>query len=177
MWKSCKSMYSSSSWTDQNFHNQTLTSLSDAIFSSTLKHRVRNWTSILLTVTFNFTVLVGLSAGKHKDNWTDFHETWIEDGSQPRSNWTNFWHRFDKGSNPGIFSHFVNMFIFFSLFLNIIMHRSWWEKKTGIFRRLVSMSKYNLLSIQLKLLHFFTGWFQLHRFVVVRGRLLQTWWA
>lgn len=32
-----------------------------------------------------------LSAGKHKNYWTDLHDTWMEDGSRPRIDPVNFW--------------------------------------------------------------------------------------
>lgn len=46
-----------------------ITSTKDAMF----------FTSVLLFVGW----FVGLWAGLHKNLLTDFHETWIEDGSQP----------------------------------------------------------------------------------------------
>ena len=34
---------------------------------------------------------VGFSAGWHKNNWTDSHRTWMEDGSRPRIDPNDFW--------------------------------------------------------------------------------------
>lgn len=36
-------------------------------------------------------LFVGLSAGEHKNCWTEFHQTWTEDESQPRTEPINFW--------------------------------------------------------------------------------------
>ena len=41
-------------------------------------------------------LLVGLSAGFHKNYRTDFHKTWMEDGSRPRMDPINFWSHLDK---------------------------------------------------------------------------------
>ena len=36
---------------------------------------------------------VGLCAGWHKNYWTDFYKTWMEDGSRPRLDPNKFWCR------------------------------------------------------------------------------------
>ena len=38
-----------------------------------------------------FCCLLGLSAGLDKNCWTDFHKTWMEDGSRPRKDLINLW--------------------------------------------------------------------------------------
>lgn len=48
--------------------------------------------------------LVGLSAELHKNYWTYFHKTWMEEGSHPPE-WTTFTFSvgLDKGTDAGLF--------------------------------------------------------------------------
>ena len=64
-------------------------------------NRNRSWMSFIFTC-----LLVGLSAGFHKNHWTDFHQTWTEDGTDLISFWC--WSRWRDGSR-----------IFFSLSITL----------------------------------------------------------
>lgn len=58
------------------------------------------WGGFVLT---HFCLFVGLSAGLHKNYWTDFHETGMEDGSRPRIDPFYFWCGSGKRDESRIF--------------------------------------------------------------------------
>lgn len=75
---SCHSTSSSSCW--EPFWQQP-----PLVCNTTVSHRSHVYTHICL--------LVGLSAGWHKNFWMDFHKTWMEEESRPRMDPMNFWCR------------------------------------------------------------------------------------
>ena len=51
-------------------------------------------------------LLVGLSAGLHKNYRMEFHETWMEDGTGPRTELADL----DEGADSGLHSDILNYF-------------------------------------------------------------------
>ena len=81
--------------------------------------------------------MVGLSAGLHKNYFTDFNKTWMEDGSQPMIDPTNF--EYKSGITFFTSAFFIHLFI--DMLVISLGNKSW----------IVLISEYNLIWILIKI--------------------------